>query len=607
MYKLKTLIIVESPTKANTIKNFLPKDYEVIASVGHIRDLSVKGKGGYGLDIENNFKPIYQVIPGKRKTIKTLEEKAKNKNILIATDPDREGEAIAWHIAEVLKLDPNKNIRIRFYEVTKSAITKALENPTPIDMSLVSSQETRRILDRIIGFDLSKLVQRKLKSTSAGRVQSVALKMITDRELEIKKFVKEAYYLLIAHFDGFKADYIENVKKIKDKVYIEQISKKVSNPFIVTNIEEKNQFRYPPYPYTTSTLQQDGINRLRMSASGVMRVAQKLYEGVAIKGETIGLITYMRTDSTKLSPDFTKSTLNYIKQTYGSDFVGKPRVKKSAKNIQEAHEAIRPTNISFSPSYVKEYLSSSEYRLYQLIYNRTVSSLMKAGTDLVKKVTLNANDVIFQQTFTKPVFLGYRILSSFNYEEKAFEFNYQLNDKIDSKKVEIEEKFTEPKKRYTEASLIDELEKLGIGRPSTYAETTRKIISVGYVKKEKNAYIPTEQGMLTSSSLNDYFSSFINTTYTSKMEEELDLVAQEKREKNEVLTNFYQAFKPMLEKANTNMPYAKIKKEIKLVGKLCPVCGKQLVYRQNRKGETFIACSGYLDKKSCKYTQTVDS
>ena len=382
---MSKLIIVESPTKANTIKRYLSNDYKVIASVGHVRDLATSGKGGYGVNLEKDFEPTYKIIPNKYKVVNQIKKEAKNREVIIATDPDREGEAIAWHIAEILKLDPKDNIRIRFNEITKKAVLEALEKPEPIDMNLVLSQETRKTLDRIIGFDLSKLVQRKLYSTSAGRVQSATLRMIYERELEIRAFKEEAYYLVFADFKDFKAAYEKNGVNQKDKDLALKVVEKAGKDFIVKEIITEETERFSSFPYTTSKLQQDGIRKLSMSATYVMSTAQKLYEGVQIGDEVIGLITYMRTDSTDISPLFVAETKKFIEKTYGKEYVGIKRKSKKSKAAQEAHEAIRPTDINLTPEKVKPYLKNNEYRLYRMIYNTALASLMKAGVDEVKR------------------------------------------------------------------------------------------------------------------------------------------------------------------------------------------------------------------------------
>lgn len=603
---MSKLIIVESPTKANTIKRYLSNDYKVIASVGHVRDLATSGKGGYGVNLEKDFEPTYKIIPNKYKVVNQIKKEAKNREVIIATDPDREGEAIAWHIAEILKLDPKDNIRIRFNEITKKAVLEALEKPEPIDMNLVLSQETRKTLDRIIGFDLSKLVQRKLYSTSAGRVQSATLRMIYERELKIRAFKEEAYYLVFADFKDFKAAYEKNGVNQKDKDLALKVVEKAGKDFIVKEIITEETERFSSFPYTTSKLQQDGIRKLSMSATYVMSTAQKLYEGVQIGDEVIGLITYMRTDSTDISPLFVAETKKFIEKNYGKEYVGIKRKSKKSKAVQEAHEAIRPTDINLTPEKVKPYLKNNEYRLYRMIYNTALASLMKAGVDEVKKVTFAANGYLFKNNFTRPTFLGYRILYQ---DEEVLEnenFSYSVGEVLKAKKVYYEEKFTQPPSRYTEATLIAEMEKEGIGRPSTYSETTKKIVDVGYVFKEKGYFKPTEQGELTAKNLIEYFDNLINTKYTSLMEEQLDSIALGEEDKVKVLTDFYKRFNPLLEDAHDKMPFQRIVKEIIEVGEECPLCGKPLVYRYNRKNERFIGCSGFSDKPRCKYTRSIE-
>lgn len=599
---MKTLIVVESPTKARTIKNYLPEKYQLFATMGHIKDLAIKGVNGYGVLIDDGFKAEYETIKGKTNTISKLKEFAKDKKVLLASDYDREGEAIAWHVKEELKLDEDDVNRIRFTEITKEAILEAIENPASLDKNLVNSQETRRILDRIIGFDLSKLVQRKIHSISAGRVQSVVLKMIIDREKEISDFKPLTYYQIEADFKKFKAQYIKNKDKtLRDENEAKALVKEMGTDFIVTEIEEKEALKYSLYPFITSTLQQQGIYRLRTSASNIMKIAQKLYEGVKTKDGMVGLITYMRTDSLNLSSKFVNITRDYIKKTYGEEYLGTIRRPQARKGAQEAHEAIRPTSIYRTPESVKPYLSNQEYKLYELIYKRTLAFLMKAGLDLEKSVTFNANGHLFKANFTKVVFLGHRLLEKSS--KKEFYPSFQLKETLSADKVELIKKETEAPKRYTEATLIKEMEDSGIGRPSTYAETTRRINSAGYVYKEKGYFHPSEQGKLTATSLDNYFNEFINVNYTSKMETSLDEIASGETTKEEVLTNFYDNFYSQVLKATKEMPT--LKKEVKKTGEKCPLCGKDLVYKQNRKGETFIACSGFTDTPRCKYTKSI--
>ncbi len=598
---MKTLIVVESPTKARTIKNYLSNDYELFATMGHVKDLAISGDGGFGVEINNGFKAVYETIKGKTTIISKLKEKAQGKNVLLASDLDREGEAIAWHIKEELKLD-NGNNRIYFTEITKEAILEAIDNPIKINENLVYSQETRRILDRIIGFDLSKLVQRKIHSTSAGRVQSVALKMIIDREKEITEFIPIKYYLIEADFKIFQASYSKaNDKSLVDEAEADQLIKEIGKEFRVKEIEEKEVLKFSPYPFVTSSLQQEAVVKLRMNASSVMRVAQKLYEGVKIGNETVGLITYMRTDSFNLANKFINFTRDYIKKTYGEDYVGAYRQAKNKKGAQEAHEAIRPTSIHRTPESIKAYLTAQEFKLYELIYLRTLAFLMKPGIDLEKEVILEANNHLFNTKFVKEVFPGYRML----YESKSKDNypDFTLNEVLTADNVAKVEKQTEPKRRYSEATLIRALEESGIGRPSTYAETTKKNVDVGYVRRVKGYFEPTEQGVLTSETLDQYFSDFINVNYTSKMEDLLDEIALGEITKQEVLTGFYNQFKKQVELASKEMPT--VKREVTKTGEKCPVCGKDLVYKYNRKGETFIGCSGYADSPRCTFTKSV--
>ncbi|MBU1141621.1 MAG: type I DNA topoisomerase, partial [Firmicutes bacterium] len=386
----KKLIIVESPSKSKTIASYVGNDVLVLSSKGHVRDLATSGIDGLGLDIENDFLPIYKIIPAKASLVKDLISKSKNRDVLIATDPDREGEAIGWHLAEILKLDPKANNRIVFREITKPAILEALNHPRPIDQHLVFSQEARRVLDRIIGFKLSKLLQNKIKSKSAGRVQSVALKLIVDLEKEIEAFIPETYYEIVASFHHMKADYIIPQKKRLSKDDAALIVKESQNPFIVTDIQVKESKRSPNPAFITSTLQQDAISNLSMSASRTMMVAQALYEGKEIKGELIGLITYMRTDSTRLSEPFIHQAHHYIENTYGKTYLGKYYVT-TKKNAQDAHEGVRPTSIDRTPESIEQYLSRDEYRLYKRIYQRAIASLMAPAIFDMTKISLESH------------------------------------------------------------------------------------------------------------------------------------------------------------------------------------------------------------------------
>lgn len=600
---MKTVIIVESPSKSKTIANYVGSDTIVLATVGHIRELATSGTYGLGIDLENDFKPNYKVSKGKEKVIKELIKQTQKNHVLIATDPDREGEAIAWHVADILNLDLNEENRITFNEVTKDAVLKAISEPRKIDRDLVHSQEARRILDRIIGFRLSKLLQQKIGSKSAGRVQSVALKMIVDLEKEILSFVPQEYHLLNADFDTFIADYYQNASKsVKSELEAKNIINKIKGPFKVTDIQKKKLTRSSNPPYVTSTLQQDGINKLGYSGSRIMGIAQGLYEGKEIKDETVGLITYMRTDSTRLSDEFIKDAFQEIKETYGKEYVGKPKVAKKKASQQDAHEAIRPTSIKRTPELMKPYLTEQEYKVYKMIYERALFSLMADAIYEVTSVELQNNGEIFKASASKLVFEGHHKANK-NYEgSKQTLPELKIGDELNAKEITSVQQFTKPKSRYTEASLIKDLEELGVGRPSTYAEINRTLLARKYIEKVKGSLIPTEQGIITSDSLDKYFSSIINTEYTKYMENELDEISEGKKVWNVELMDFYQRFEPILDQAFKDM----VKLPPKEVGELCPNCNRPLVIRNNKKGQAFIACSGFTQKPQCTYTRSIE-
>ena len=588
----KKLIIVESPSKSKTIASYVGDDVLVLSSKGHVRDLSTSGVDGLGLDIHDHFKPKYVVIKGKQALVKELISKAKGKDVLIATDPDREGEAIGWHLAELLKLDPSSANRIVFREITKPAILEALNHPRPIDQHLVYSQETRRILDRIIGFKLSKLLQNKIKSKSAGRVQSVALKLIVDLEKEIEAFIPETYYEIEAHFPHFVADYqIPNKKRLSQKE-AEQIVSESTNPFIVKDIQTRESKRQPKPPFITSTLQQDASSNLSMSASRTMMVAQALYEGKEIHGELIGLITYMRTDSNRLAEPFINEAKQHISTYYGDKYLGKYSVSTKA-NAQDAHEAIRPTSLSRTPESLEPYLSKDELKLYKRIYQRALASLMAPAIFDITKVTLSSHDHIYTVEGSVLRFDGHtKVFQDSKSKDKILP-KFELNQELNTKVVVAIEKVTTPPTRYSEATLIKELEAKGIGRPSTYAQIIQTLKNRDYVNVEDKRFIPTKQGRLTTEQLDLFFDKIINVEYTSRMETVLDEIADGKQKGSHLISRFYNSFIPMVEVAEKDM------KKIgpKETGELCPVCGKPLVIRKSRYGE-FTACSGF---PSCKY------
>lgn len=590
----KKLIIVESPSKSKTIASYVGQDVLVLSSKGHVRDLSTSGVDGLGLDIHDHFKPKYVVIKGKQALVNELIAKAKGSDVLIATDPDREGEAIGWHLAELLKLDPEASNRIVFREITKPAILEALNHPRPIDQHLVYSQEARRILDRIIGFKLSKLLQSKIKSKSAGRVQSVALKLIVDLEKEIEAFIPETYYEIEATFPHFTADYIIPEKKRLNKEEADIIVKESSNPFKVKEIQTRESKKQPKAPFITSTLQQDASSNLGMSASRAMMIAQALYEGKEIHGELIGLITYMRTDSNRLAEPFIQEAKHHIETYYGPKYLGKYNVSTKA-NAQDAHEAIRPTSLERTPESLEPYLSKEEYKLYKRIYNCTLASLMAPAIFDVTKVTLESHGHLYSLEGSVERFDGHlKVYNDAKSKDKilpAFEVSQEMN----CKDVLSIEKVTTPPTRYSEATLIKELEAQGIGRPSTYAQIITTLKTRDYVELEEKRFKPTKQGKLTSEQLDLFFDKIINVEYTSRMETVLDEIADGKQKGSHLISRFYNSFIPLVEVAEKEM------KKIgpKETGELCPLCGKPLVIRKSKYGE-FTACSGF---PACKYVK----
>ena len=599
---MSELVIVESPAKSKTIEKYLGSNYHVVSSKGHIRDLATTGKYGLGIDIEEGFKPNYVPIKGKKKDIAALKKLASSSDkVILATDPDREGEAISWHLYDELGLDEEKSERVVFNEITKDVVIDAINHPRKIDMDLVKSQETRRMLDRIIGFRLSKLMQRKTGGKSAGRVQSVALKLIVDREREILAFVPEEYWTIEADFKTFKASlekYHGKKVEIKNEAEADEILNKLSLSFKIDSVEEKEKLKKPKDPFRTSTLQQMAANRLNFSSSKTMQIAQKLYEGMNIGSETVGLITYMRTDSTRLSDVFVNDTKNYIKGKYGAEYVGSVKASKEPKGAQDAHEAIRPTSIMRTPESIKEYLSNDEYKLYRLIYIRSLAYLMSSAKTLATTVNLENNGYMFKATGSVLKFDGYlKVYGEYEDNEDVIlpDFKNYNSDVVIADKIEKFQHFTKPAPRYTEASLIKEMESLGIGRPSTYATIMKTILDRGYVKLEDKKFFPTDIGFETTDKLQEFFSNIVNVEYTANMETELDEIADHKINNVEVLQKFYDEFSPLVDKAFKEME----KKEPVKTGEVCPECGSDLVVRKGKYGE-FVACSNY---PTCKYVK----
>ncbi len=599
---MKNVVIVESPAKSKTIEKYLAGDYKVVSSKGHIRDLATTGKYGLGVDLDNDFKPNYVVIKGKNKDVKELKKLVESADhIYLATDPDREGEIISWHLKEELGIPEEKYDRVTFREITKDTVLKSIKEHAKIDMDLVKGAETRRILDRIIGFRLSKLMQYKTGGKSAGRVQSVALKLIVDREREILAFVPKEYWTIEADFKDYTAELVKYKNKdieINSELEADEILSKLSNSFTIKDIEEKDKKKAAREVFKTSTLQQMASNRLNFAASKTMKIAQKLYEGVDLQNETAGLITYMRTDSVRLSDEFISSTKAYIKKTYGDEYVGYAKVGKKNANMQDAHEGIRPTSINRTPESIKAYLSTDEYKLYKLIYIRALASIMADAKVKATTVTFLNNDYLFKTTGSVLTFDGYlKVYSEYEDSEDKILPNFKdyKSNVVVASSINKYQHFTKPASRYTEASLIKELESLGIGRPSTYATIISTLKDHDYVKVEEKKFVPTEMGMETTDKLQEYFSDIINVKYTASMESDLDDIAEAKKDNIKVLHEFYDKFAPIMDDALKNME----KKAPVSTGEICPECGGDLVIRKGKFGE-FVACSNY---PKCKYIQ----
>lgn len=599
----KKLVIVESPHKSKTIEKYLGKDFKVVSSVGHIRDLSTSGKYGFGVDIDNNFKPDYKIIKGKAKLVKELKKDIKDADfVYLATDPDREGEAISWHLYDTLGLKEENYDRIVFNEITKKAVLDSFNKARKIDDNLVKSQETRRILDRIIGFRLSKLMQSKTGGKSAGRVQSVALKLIVDREREIEAFIPEEYFEIEAKFNDFDAKldtYNHKKIEIKKESEAKEILSKLSNAFKIESIDKKEKAKKSKFPFTTSTLEQEASTKIGFTSKKTMMIAQKLYEGINLKDGAEGLISYMRTDSVRLSDEFIKDTYGYIKDNYGSEYVGYVKKSNKTENVQDAHEAIRPTNINNTPEKIKEYLTNDEYKLYSLIYYRALASLMKDAKVEATTVILDNNNYQFKVNGQILIFDGYlKVYSKYeDSEDKVLpDFSNYKSNVLVANTIEYTSHTTKPPARYTESKLIKEMEELGIGRPSTYAKTIDTIEERGYVKVIDKKFIPTEVGIETTDKLQEFFKDIINVEYTKNMEDDLDKIAEGNMEWNKLLSIFYQEFEPKVEVAFKNME----KKAPEETGELCPNCGSPLVIKQSKYGK-FTACSNY---PTCKYIKS---
>ena len=615
------LIIVESPAKANTIKKFLGGSTKVVASMGHIRDLP---KSKLGVDIENNFEPEYINIRGKGDLIKTLKKDAAvSKKVYLATDPDREGEAIAWHLAHILDIPEDSVCRVTFNEITKETVQESMKHPRKIDISLVDAQQARRVLDRIVGYKISPMLWKKVKrGLSAGRVQSVAVKLIVDREEEIEKFIPQEYWNIYALLLDEKSKkefeahfYGKNGKKqeINSKEQVDEILSKIKNKkFIVEDIKKSEKKRTPASPFTTSTMQQEASRKLGFTLKKTMSVAQGLYEGVKVPGKgEVGLITYMRTDSTRISDESRSAAKKHILNTYGEKYY-ENRFYKTNKDAQDAHEAIRPTYIELEPDKIKESLTNDQYKLYKLIYNRFIASQMSAAIFDTVAVDIKVDEYNFKANGQTLKFKGFMTLyvedDDSKKDEKTKENNtipeLEIKQELKNKKLEPKQSFTEPPARYTEASLVKALEEKGIGRPSTYSPTITTILERRYIEKEQKALKPTELGRIVNKLLVENFPDVINVEFTAKIEEEFDEVADGKQKWKDIIKDFYGPFKVTLDKVEKELEHVKLEDEVSDVQ--CDKCGRMMVYKFGRFGR-FLACPGYPECKNAKpIIETID-
>ena len=647
------LVIIESPFKRESLKKYLGNGYEVFATKGHIRDLPTKS---FAIDIKNNFQPKYEIVPDKKALINDLKKKAQEADeVLIATDPDREGEAISWHVAYVLGFNPEKKCRIEFNEISKKAVTSALEKPRKIDLNLVDAQQARRVLDRIVGYKLSPVLCKKIApKLSAGRVQSVALKLVIDREREIEAFIPEEYWTVNAFLEKGASQIKTALVTYKKKKFVPKNKEEVDlllnvikgKDFVVKEIKKTKTKSHAPAPFTTSTMQQDALNKLGMSLARTTSSAQQLYEGVEVKGEgKIALITYIRTDSVRVSTDAQNACLEFIKNKYGQEYLpAKPNVYHTKENAQDAHEAIRPITMDITPEMVKETLSNDNYKLYKLIYERFLASQMTEAEYSNVAVNFDCEDYGFKVNGKTMEFPGYTtVYKEFVEEDKKEGFEGKLpklneGEVLPCKDIKTEQKFTKPPVRYTEATLVKAMEEKGIGRPATYAATITVLTSRKYTQKEGKYLFPTELGRKVTTYLEKFFSGVINVKFTAHMEQRLDDIATKGEDWHSVVSSFYNGFSSLLEKADasaltmkeppqetdivcekcgskmlirdgkfgkflacSNFPKCKntkpLESEIKKIG-VCPECGADMVERKSKKGKIFYSCSKYPE---CKF------
>ena len=613
------LIIVESPAKANTIKKFLGGSTKVVASMGHIRDLP---KSKMGIDIEQDFEPEYINIRGKGDLIKSLKADAKKaKKIYLATDPDREGEAIAWHLAYILGIPEDEVCRVTFNEITKETVQNSIKNPRKIDMNLTNAQQARRVLDRIVGYKMSPVLWKKVRrGLSAGRVQSVAVKLIVDREEEIEKFIPEEYWNIFATLLDENSNktfiaklYGKNKKKldIHNKEEVDEILKNIEKgKYIVTEVKKGERKRTPAPPFTTSTMQQEASRKLGFTLKKTMSVAQGLYEGVKVADRgTIGLITYMRTDSTRISEEARAAAKKEIVKQYGSEYY-ENRYYRTKQTSQDAHEGIRPTYVDLNPEEIKDDLSKDQYKLYKLIYNRFLASQMSAAVYDTISANIDVNEYNFRASGQSLKFKGFMTLyvetldNKTDEDEESFVPDLKENQEVIKQKIDAKQSFTEPPPRYTEASLVKALEEKGIGRPSTYSPTITTILERRYIEKEQKQLIPTELGKVVNKLLTENFSDIINVEFTAKIEEDFDEIAEGKENWKQVIREFYGPFEQEVERVEKNLEHVELQEEVSDVP--CDKCGRMMVIKYGRFGK-FLACPGYPECKNTKpLVETID-
>ncbi|MDN6723455.1 MAG: type I DNA topoisomerase [Tetragenococcus halophilus] len=607
----KYLVIVESPAKAKTIEKYLGRNYKVVASVGHVRDLP---KSKMGIDVENNYEPYYITIRGKGDVIKDLKKHAKKaERVYLASDPDREGEAIAWHLSYILGLDPHDKNRVVFNEITKDAVKEAFKEPRTIDLDLIDAQQARRVLDRLVGYSISPILWRKVKKgLSAGRVQSVALKMIIDREKEIRNFTPEEYWSIDGNFKKGRKKFKANFwgldgkkKKLPNEDAVKEVTQRISGKdYNVTKVEKKERKRNPAAPFTTSSMQQEAARKLNFRTGKTMMVAQQLYEGISLgKGGTTGLITYMRTDSKRISDTAKQEATDFIEQTYGKNYAAHSNKKlKNAQGAQDAHEAIRPTSAMRSPEEIGKYLDKDQLKLYRLIWSRLIASQMKPAILDTVKATLDQNGVIFVANGSKVKFKGFMEVYVEGRDDGKKDKENVLpelvsGDIVQSEDITPNQHFTQPPARFSEATLIRTLEENGVGRPSTYAPTLQTIQKRYYVKLTQKRFEPTELGEIVDNLIEDFFPEIVDASFTAGMEEDLDHIEEGKEEWVKVIDRFYQPFEKELETAEEKMEKIEIKDEP--AGFDCDVCGHPMVIKLGRYGK-FYACSNFPECRNTK-------